>query len=379
MAGVETYLETLRSSDLELQELIEAVVVPETWFFRDEQAFAALCRIVIDEWSPGHPARPLRVLSVPCSTGEEPYSIAMALLDAGFAPERFKVDGVDISARALDLARRGVYGRNSFRGASLDFRQRHFSAAKDLYEVAAAVRRQVRFQPGNLLAGGAGFGEEPYDVIFCRNVLIYFDAPTQNDVISLLDRLLGPAGILFVGPAEAFLVRGRGFVSAGHACAFAYRKPADATRALPATAAKRKKGPLAQRRLSNPARKLAAPASSNLPPIPEGVPVCEPAGDLSHATQLANEGRMAEAAAACEAHLQHHGATAAAFYLLGLVADATGNDRQAAECYHKAIYLDPHHAEALIHLALLSEKHGDPATARRLRMRSQRAEEGALT
>src|SRR5690348_15630053 len=77
------YWQEVRRSKYELQELIEAVVVPETWFFRDREAFSALVRLVSEEWRPAHPARVLRLLSAPCSTGEEPYSMVMSLLDGG--------------------------------------------------------------------------------------------------------------------------------------------------------------------------------------------------------------------------------------------------------------------------------------------------------
>ena len=95
------YWERLRASEDELQELIEAVVVPETWFFRDQEAFTALARIISKEWLPNHPTAALRLLSGPCCTGEEPYSMVMALLDAGLSRDRLKIDAVDISVRAL--------------------------------------------------------------------------------------------------------------------------------------------------------------------------------------------------------------------------------------------------------------------------------------
>src|SRR5450755_3402731 len=113
------YEQQLRRSTDELQELIEAVVVPETWFFRDREAFATLVRLVTDEWRSTSSASVLRLLSVPCSTGEEPYSMVMSLLDGGFSPQQLQVDAVDISARALARATRGVYGTNSFRGATV--------------------------------------------------------------------------------------------------------------------------------------------------------------------------------------------------------------------------------------------------------------------
>src|SRR6185295_175491 len=97
------YLARLRASKEELQALIESVVVPETWFFRDPGAFDALSSVVLHGALP-MATEPLRLLSVPCSTGEEPYSMAMALLDAGVPPARFQVDAMEIDTRALTLA-----------------------------------------------------------------------------------------------------------------------------------------------------------------------------------------------------------------------------------------------------------------------------------
>jgi chemotaxis protein methyltransferase WspC len=368
---VESYWQRLQESEGELQELIEAVVVPETWFFRDREAFTALGRIIAEEWAPAHPGALLRALSLPCSSGEEPYSLVMTLLDAGLSPHRFQVDAVDISARALARARRAVYERNSFRGEELDYRERHFTARQDRYELQPAIREHVRFQRGNLLAADFLAGAEPYDVIFCRNVLIYFDAPTQERVIALLARMLAPDGTLFVGPSEAFLVRRTGLVSAEHPRAFAYRKTGSP--GLRAEAAPRKK----IKRTPAAAAK-AAPKPAALPARkvrPEPAPAGQAAPDLELISRLADAGRLQEAARACEAHLKEHGASPGAYYLWGLVHDANGHPRRAAECYRKVIYLEPNHAEALTHLALLAGKQGDAAAAKRLQRRAQRVEE----
>lgn len=109
----EDYFARINKDPAELQELIDAVTVPETWFFRDREPFRLLIDVVRREWFPPSRERVLRILSIPCATGEEPYSIAMALKDMGFNAETVRVDAVDISVRALNRARRAVYGPNS--------------------------------------------------------------------------------------------------------------------------------------------------------------------------------------------------------------------------------------------------------------------------
>ncbi|WP_044531682.1 CheR family methyltransferase, partial [Herbaspirillum sp. B65] len=120
------YLAVLQTSETELQALIESAVVPETWFFRDREAIFATARLARQRLAE-QPAVPVRILSLPCSTGEEPYSLAMALQEEGVAPTQFVIDAYDIRTRSLEIAAAGVYGRNSFRGQDLGFRDRHFT------------------------------------------------------------------------------------------------------------------------------------------------------------------------------------------------------------------------------------------------------------
>jgi chemotaxis protein methyltransferase WspC len=371
LADAQTYWERLSGSGTELQELIEAVVVPETWFFRDPASFAALARLVRDEESPRQTPGVLRLLSVPCSTGEEPYSMAMALLDAGFPESALRIDAVDISIRALARAKSAVYGRNSFRGSDLAFRDRHFVATAGGHSPNDAVRRVVHFRHGNLL-NGLGVGTDPYDVIFCRNVLIYFDRATQDRALAELSRLLTPRGWLFVGPSETALLSDHGFISAKLPLAFAFRKgpvPGSVVklRATPAPF-KPARAPAPAAAPLQPPRPRAAPATAAPPTAAQG----NAATGIDRARRLADQGHLAEAAAHCEAHLREHGPTAEAFNLLGLVRDASGKTDDAADQYRKALYLDPNHHEALIHLALLLKKQGDAAGAQRLQRRASR-------
>lgn len=378
----QAYLDLVLTSELELQELIEAVVVPESWFFRDRKAFVALARVAHEEYLRRSPESVLRVLSLPCSTGEEPYSIAMTLLDAGVPLHRFQVDAVDISAHALARADGGIYGKNSFRDTDLAFRDRHFTPMGAAYCLNENVRRQVRFRKGNLFDVGSFYGALSFDVIFCRNVLIYFDRPTQLHAIDILNRLLATTGMVFVGPSETAVLQDQGFVSAKLPLAFALRKAVPVA-STPVNSGHRKSEPSRRRSIQPmPARtstRVTAAASKpkqrNSPalPVADATQTAEP-NWLETAQQMANEGNLVAALKHCEQHMRDNTPSASAFYLLGLLHDAAGRTAQACEQYRKALYLDPTHAEALIHLAMALRGDGDTHGAKLLLDRAERAQ-----
>jgi len=352
------YLARLRSSKEELQALIEAVVVPETWFFRDPGAFDALSSVVRHGAVP-MATEPLRLLSVPCSTGEEPYSMAMALLDAGVPSARFQVDAMEISTRALTLAEAATYGRNSFRGSGAMGREHHFEPAPRGRRVCERVRRQVRFRHGNMLACPFAPGRDRFDIVFCRNLLIYFDRAAQDRAIQTLGALLKPEGLLFVGSSEGGLALNHAFVSAKLPMAFAFRRPhARADRSRTAT----------KRRAARATAAAPAPAAAEAPPVA--------AVTLEEIRAVADQGRFDEAAALCEEHVRAMGPSADAFCLLGVVRDAAGEVDAAAASYRKALYLEPAHADAVMHLALLVERQGREAEAKVLWSRARRLTAG---
>ena len=377
----QVYWLRLRASPGELQALIETIVVPETWFFRDSEAFAAmaqLCRKRVLE----QPGRSLRLLSLPCSSGEEPFSMAIALLDAGLTPAQFHVDAIDISVHALGLAAVAQYGSNSFRSQDLGFRARHFSERGGRYQLADNVRACVGFQQGNLFAADFLPGQGRYEIVFCRNVLIYFDQPTQARAIDVLLRLLSTSGYLFVGPSETSLLPRMRLTPAQLPMAFAFHRAVEAApaiespakRALPAAAMKSpppKRAPTAVR----PARQ--ANSSKQAP----GGTGAKPAAvlDLARIQESANAGRLSEAAELCERLHGEAGATAASYCLLAVIRDAQGDAGAAVNLYRKALYLEPAHADALVHLALLLDKQGERKAATVLRQRLRRLGEKAAT
>jgi chemotaxis protein methyltransferase WspC len=369
------YWQTLQGSREEQQALIEAVIVPETWFFRYPESFATLARLAIRRLDELNNLRALRILSLPCSTGEEPYSIAMALLDAGLKPHQFKVQGMDVSPLSVEKARGARYGRNSFRGQDLTFRERHFVADGDSYRLEARVLEQVHLQVGNLLDPSLLANEAPYDFVFCRNLLIYFDQPTQQQVFEVLKRLTHVDGVLFIGPAEGSLLGRFGMRSIGIPQSFAFsRQAAPVPEPAPAFAPT----PLPVRQ---PLRNVAPPPVRNRPfAIPTPLPVTgkavntEAAALLASIANLANEGKGAEARAVCEQYLRNHEPVAQVFYWLGLLSDVAGSALEAQGFYRKALYLDPQHPDALMHLAALLQSQGDTAGARRLQARAARSE-----
>ncbi|MGE8656351.1 MAG: CheR family methyltransferase [Achromobacter sp.] len=382
------YLMRVQASPAEMQQLIEAVIVPETWFFRYPESQAAMATLARERlFAPGAETRVLRVLSVPCSSGEEPYSIAMALLDAGVPAARFQIDAVDISERMVEFAQRARYGRNSFRGEDLSYRDRHFTATADGHQLADAVKARVRFQAGNLFDSCLLPDVAPYDFVFCRNLLIYFDAATQERAVAILRRFARRDGVLFVGPAETSLMTARRLPAVPLARAFAFRAepkaPAEpaalpAWSAPPALPAGRPSAALALPRAPfTRARMPAADAWVPRAPAVEPAAADRAAGgaaELRDIAALADQGRVQDAMARCRAHLGQHGASAEALYLLGLLQDAAGDTRQAQAAYRKALYLEPSHREALLHLAALIAADGDQEGARRLQARAARQE-----
>lgn len=371
----QAYWNLLHGTAGEFQALIEAVVVPETWFFRHREALLALGRFAAER-ALANGTRTLRVLSLPCSTGEEPYSIAMALLDAGVPAARFRVDAVDISARALARARQGEYGANAFRDGPLDFRDRYFTGGTAGYTLDPRVRAQVRLLQGNLVDPNLLAGEPPYDFVFCRNLLIYFDAPGQCRAVQTLARLTMADGLLFVGPAEASLLSAQGLVPVGVPLTFAFRKPAPPVvpRAAPAIAAH---PPRATRMAAQP-RLTRAPVQGRPVPARAATAAAPPAvhaAELARIAGLADRGELEAATAACQALLERTGTAAGAagaWCMLGVLHDAAGRTAQAHAAYRKALYLDPAHQESLYHLAALLDTEGDHDGAMRLRQRAQR-------
>lgn len=358
--NVSDYLKRLDSSAHEFQELVEQIVIRETWFFRHRQAFSLLRHHVQTQWLPSRSRDTLRILSVPCSTGEEPYSIAMTLLNTPLSSQQFTVEGMDISQTALTVAKKGIYGKNSFRSHDQVDYEKFFEVEDNRYQICPSIRNQVKFSSKNLLSAWPP-NHPPYDVIFCRHLLIYLDDVSRDRVLKILDRLLANGGLLFVGAVETTLIKGDNFRFMSYPSAFAYQKVSTTSTKSP----------------SPPVRPPKRQQRSPLKPRPS-VPLSKPPekemqrSSLEMAQQLANQGKLKEAAQSCQRYLQRNPIDAEGYFLLGEISQAQGDLEAAQRCFQKALYLRPNYREALTHLVLLRESQGDRQGAAILKNRIQR-------
>lgn len=388
---VKEYYEVLLANSEELYDLVEEVVVPETWFFRNNSPFEAFNEYVTKTIEPKlQKNEKIKILSIPCSTGEEPYSIAISLHRAGVSLDRIEIDAIDISKRSLTKAKRGIYGKNSFRGDDATVKSNYFTKGGAGYRVNDEIREVVSFKQANFL--NVTLSPEPanYHAIFCRNLMIYFDRETQRMALDKLFRALMERGVLFVGHAEASQVNRKNFVQLYSAKTFGYVKVSESkSRKTTRRGKSPEKVPEQWASVFDQLSKInpesiqsrrenqsLARHKYNTKELPEHkAESVAPKISLISIERLANQGKYDEAINLCEAYLEKNPASSEAYYLLGLVRDLNGDPTQADILLRKAIYLNPNHEQALILAALLAEKRGDIEAALSYKRRAKRVSE----
>lgn len=343
----------------ERARLTEELTVPETWFFRHAEAFVYL-ESFIRQCAAERPS--LRILSMPCSTGEELYSIALMLRRADWPLSRSELLGVDINASSLQLARRGQYGKNSFRGSAETLRairRDGFEAVGDCWQIEEDLRQAVTWRRGNAMDKSFTDGLGTFDVLFCRNLMIYLTSEARDRLSERLARMLSPGGVLFLGAGEQ--PDRTLFQPVPHPSAFAWTFIDDSSR--PSSQ------PPEPRTTGRPhERTLTAPPDDPPPPAQPA----EAVDPLASAQQAADAGHLDQAAEMCRTLLRRKPDHVRVIFLLGMVLDALGDNAAAKVQYEKVLYLQPEHAEALHCLALLSERLGDRRAADSARRRLQR-------
>ena len=223
------YYEYLRFHPLraaEFDRLPALVTNNETYFFRETRQFEILVEHVVPERRTLAPGRPLRFLSAGCSSGEEPYSVGIALQNAGHAPGRvWEMDACDLNPDRIARAREAVYEEGSLRACDAEARRRYFAAQGERFRLRERYRAGIRFFPANLLAPGVALERGAYDAVLCRNLLIYFADAAFDRAIGLLGRALLPGGYLFLGHSESLFDRSTELAPVVVGGSVVYRKP----------------------------------------------------------------------------------------------------------------------------------------------------------
>jgi chemotaxis protein methyltransferase CheR len=424
------YLDRLAGGQVagEAQALAAELTVPETYFFRNRDQFRALADVVLpDRMAARGSHRRLRLLSAGCATGEEAYSIAMTARDVVPAGWTVDVRGIDLNPDVIARARRGRYPAWSLRETSSDLARQWFTREGREHVLREPVRSAVQFSIANLAADDpVVWAPAVYDVVFVRNVLMYFTTAQARAALARIERALVPGGYLFLGHAETLHGWSSSFALRHTHGTFYYQRegapaapgvteppprwtPAGAdltglaetgwVDAIQAAAARVET--LGTARPAAPRPKAAAPPVPLLPPVPPPSPAdaghawsldearallqgeryteaaaaldrlspeasADPAALILRAAVETHRGRLDDAEAACHRVLAADPFDAGAHYLLAMCREAAG-DLAAAEHHDQvAIYLDPGFAMAHLHAGLLARRRGDVRGAGRL-------------
>ncbi|MCX5968374.1 MAG: hypothetical protein NTV57_12165 [Cyanobacteria bacterium] len=380
--NTETYLELLLESSQEQQCLVELVVVPETWFFRDRQPFIQLRKHMQALIAGGLPSQPLQLLSAPCASGEEPYSLAMTLLDMGLPADCFRIDAVDICRQSIRKARQAVYGKHSFRGVSEAEKAQNFQTTPQGLALHPAIRNIVHFKCANLMSCLAETATH-YDVIFCRNLLIYLEEAASQHLLQSLASLMKPGALLIVGSAETGKVPSSLFSPIRESFVFGFLRQ-DEPPDLPQKATAASLPDLPSRRRERPERAAR--------------PACQPQALESAARRDSLRSAAAAATAAaqaverrtnfsdkrgsadevdkeleqCQQELARNPYSDATYLRLGQLLERRNQTDEALACLQKCLYLKPNSREALEAMIQLTKQLGQVERSRQFQGRLAR-------
>lgn len=221
------YLLYHKNRDEELASIIDIITVNETYFFREQNQLKTFSDEILLEFKDAYKDKKrIRIWSAGCSTGEEPYTLAMLMLEKGhFNNWAIEIFGSDINQRVLQVARSGTYRKNSFRTTEPYFLRKYFKEEENLFRISDGVKQYVNFSHLNLLDPFKTKLMGMMDVIFCRNVLIYFDHPSRKKVIDMFHERLAEGGYLLLGHAESLINTSTAFTLKHFQYDMVYQKP----------------------------------------------------------------------------------------------------------------------------------------------------------
>jgi len=359
------------------QQIVDELVIPETYFFRYSKSFDHL-REQASQWLLENKTGMLRIASIPSATGEECYSIAMILHDAGIPLERFSVDAIDVSALLIERAKQGIYSRHCLRRHPLVEQSKYFDEVSGGLQVKVEIRDRVNFMQGNVKALPAAFFQTKYPIVFCRNLLIYLTNDVRMMLFRQLKSMLTHDGELFAGPAEVsfFLQQGMQPVDKTQVFSLQFLSPGltttrpNKTKALTrlvktGVAAK----PAQPRPFTNENKRKSLKVgdqTSNKARVPDVAESVEKSNDavLIEVRQLADSGDLTAAYRMNELLLKKN-KSVPAFLLQGEILLAMERLSESIQAMKKVLYLEPDNEDALSHLVLMCKRKGHLADATR--------------
>ncbi|HXG44589.1 MAG TPA: protein-glutamate O-methyltransferase CheR [Gemmatimonadales bacterium] len=220
------YLSAHPNREAEFGELALRLTNNETYFFREPHHFDLVAREVVPALGAALASRPLRALSAGCSSGEEPYSLAIRLFEAGVELQgvRWDIQGCDVNPARIAQARAAVYDAGALRACDPAARQRYFTEEGGRFRLKERYRRGVTFFEANLVAGVSGLRQAMYDVILCRNLLIYMSDAAFRRLIERFAEWLAPGGYLMLGHSESLIDRAPAFEPVNLGGSIVYRR-----------------------------------------------------------------------------------------------------------------------------------------------------------
>jgi chemotaxis protein methyltransferase CheR len=371
------YLNLVESSSgaTERQRLLDAVTIQETHFYRNLPQVEALREVVLPALieRARKERRPLTIWSAGCSTGEEPYTLAMLIaeLTDGMPPVPVRILATEVSESALAVARQGVYAGRTIDLAERGAVKRWFNVTPDgSYSVVDSVRSLVEFRLHNLVTDPPPFEASELDLIICRNVTIYFGAETTRNLVSRFHRGLIDGGYLLLGHAETLWQVSDAFSLVPVVEAFVYRKEAEPVRRYQPPRTVRPETPQAPRPTTPKRgvrdvfrapvrlpRRAAQSTQERTPKLPS------PIEDLASARSALAKGRYEEASSLAERATATHPLLVEGYIVQGRAMANIGDDDGAIAALRKAVFLDPRAAHAHFLLATTLSRVGDPAGA----------------